>query len=310
MLHEHRVVDPCPDIELRGASCSTDAEIIAAAQDADVIITNESYITRAVLAALPNLKGVVRYGIGFDRVDIAAAAELGKTVVNIPDFCFEEMGNHVLMFILAWSKKIVKLNEMVHAGKWVEARELKAPMGSVYGQRLGIVGFGNLGRAAARKARLLDMEVVTCSKHLSEEEAASLEVKLVSEEELYRTSDFVSVNAALNDRTRHSIGRAQFDLMKPGAVFINTARGSIVDEDALVEALKAGKIAGACLDVFEEEPCVGRPILELGNVLCTPHCASYSDASFARMETSVAEEAVRLCRGEAPLHTVTPSNAR
>lgn len=310
MLSEHRVVDPCPDIELIGANCATDAEVIAAARDVDVIITNESYINRTVLEALPRLKGVVRYGIGYDRVDIHAAAELGKTVVNVPDFCFEEIGNHVLMFILAWTKKVVKFTGMVRAGKWVEARAMKAPMGTIYGQRLGVVGFGNLGKITARKARLLDMEVVTCSAHLSDAEAAALGVKKVSEAELYRTSDFVSVNAALNDRTRHSIGRAQFEMMKPSAVLINTARGPIVDEDALVEALKTGRIAGACLDVCEEEPCIGRPILELDNVLFTPHCGAYSDAAFARLDTCVAEEAVRLCRGEAPLHPVTPANVR
>ncbi len=183
-------------------------------------------------------------------------------------------------------------------------------MGSVYGQRLGIVGFGNLGQAVARKAKLLDMQVVVCSRHLSAQEAAAHGVIKVSEQELFQTSDFISINTSLNEKTFHSIGAQQFGLMKPTAVLINTARGPIVDEKALIDALSKGQIAGACLDVCEQEPCIDSPLLRMSNVLITPHVGFYSDASADKLAASVAQEAVRICLGQPVLHPVRPDIVR
>lgn len=294
------------EITLIGTSCATDEEVIAAAKDADVLLTNESFITRKVLSSLPKLRAVVRYGIGFDRVDIEAATELGISVVNVPDFCQAEIANHVMLFILAWNKRLIAMNAGAKIGNWVEARKSINPsMGPTDGQLLGICGFGNAGRMVAKKALALGMEVASFSKHLTPEDEA-MGVKYMERDTLFSTCDFLSINCALNDETYHSIGTPEFDRMKPSAVVINTARGSVIDEDALIKALRCGEIAGACLDVLENEPPeANNPLFAMDNVILTPHMSFYSSASSARLARSVICEALRVVTpGERPINIV------
>ena len=291
--------------ELVGVDCATEDEIIEAAKDADAIITMGAQITRRVMEALPECKVIVRYGIGFDTIDVGAATDNGILVVNIPDFCLEEVSNHALTLLLACAKKLALLNEGVKQGRWGESMRAMRPMGSIYGKTLGLVGCGNIGRVTARKAQCFGLRVLGYDPYVDKSLASEYGITLVSLPELLKESDFVSVHTPLNKETWHLIGENEFRQMKPGAYFINTARGSVVDETALIKALEEKWIAGAGLDVFEKEPVSpDSPLLKMDNVVVTPHTASYSDDSFKRLRTSVGQEAARVLSGRWPKSVV------
>ena len=207
--------------------------------------------------------------------------------------------------MLAAAKKLKPLDALVRQGQWAQAKAMQRPMGSIHGETLGIIGCGNLGRSVAVKAHAFGMPVIGYSPHTPQPLLNAAGIRAVGFEELLQTADYISVNTSLNARTHHLIDRAALKQMKPSAVLINCARGTIVDEAALIEALQAHTIAGACLDVFETEPLPGTsPLCALDNVLLMPHDASYSDASFHLLKTRVIEEALRVCDGATPLHVV------
>ena len=294
------------DVLLCGRSCVSEEEVIAAAKDADVLLTNESFITRGVLSALPKLRAVVRYGIGFDRVDVDAATELGIAVVHVPDFCQTELAQHVILGVLSWNKRLIPLNAGVKAGKWLEARaSIGESMGPTAGQTLGVFGFGNAGRRVAQLAIALGMHVVSCSEHLTDADRA-MGVEYLPHDEMFAACDFLSINCALNERTRHAVGAHEFRLMKPSSVVINTSRGPVIDEAAMIEALRSGEIAGAFLDVLEQEPpSADNPLLQMDNVFLTPHTSYYTSRSSTILSQSVIREALRcVTPGEQPVNIV------
>ncbi len=291
--------------ELVGVDCTTEDEIIEAAKDADAILVVAAQITRRVMEMLPKCKVIVRYGIGFDTIDVNAATDNGILVVNIPRFCLEEVSNHAITLLLACAKKLAFLNEGIKQGRWAEVKLALAPLGSIYGQTLGLVGCGNIGRMTGRKAQCFGLRVLGYDPYLDKFLAEESGITLVSLPELLKKSDFISVHTPLNKETRHSIGEKEFKQMKPTAYLINTARGSIVDEPALIKALQEKRIAGAGLDVFEKEPVDSdNPLLKMDNVVVTPHSASYSDVSFKRLRTSVGQEAARVLSGWWPKNVV------
>ena len=291
--------------ELVGADCATEDEIIEAAKDADAIITMGAQMTRRVMEALTKCRVIVRYGIGFDTIDVDAATDNSILVVNIPDFCFEEVSNHAITLLLACAKKLILLNNSIKQGRWAECKRVQALMGSIYGQTLGVIGCGNLGRMTARKAQCFGLKVLGYDPYVDKSLAKEYGITLVSLPELLKESDFVSVHTSLNKETWHLIGEEEFKQMKPTAYFINTARGSVVDEPALIKALQEKWIAGAGLDVFEKEPVdADNPLLEMDNVVVTPHSASYSDDAFKRLRTSVGQEAARVLSGRWPKNVV------
>jgi D-3-phosphoglycerate dehydrogenase len=302
------------DAELVILGCRTEEDLIAQAKDADAILTWGAPVTRRVLECLPDCQCVVRYGVGYDTVDIEGATATNTIVINVPDFCWEEVANHAIALLLCCAKKIVRLDDLVRQNRWGEAKAVQAPMGAVYGQTLGIVGCGNIGRTLAKKAACFGLEVIGYDPYLDPSVAAAAGIRLVSLEELLKSSDYVSIHTNLTPETRHLIGEKQFGLMKPGAFVLNTSRGPVIDEAALIEALRQGTIAGAGLDVFEKEPPdPDNPLLGMANVVVLPHSASYSDAAFARLRRSVAQEAVRVLSGRWPKHVVnrkvTPKKA-
>jgi len=295
--------------ELVGADCVTENEIIEATKDADAIITGGAKITRKVMEALPKCKVIVRYGIGYDTVDIEAATDNNIIVANVPDFCWEEVSNHAIALLLACAKKLVLLNNYTKQGRWVEeGMRVMEPMVSIYGQTLGLVSCGNIGRMTARKAQCFGLKILGYDPYVDKSLAKEYRITLVSLPELLKESDFVSVHTPLNKETRHLIGEKEFKQMKPTAYFINTARGPIVDEPALIKALQEKWIAGAGLDVFEKEPIDSdNPLLKMDNVVVAPHSAGYSDASFKRLRTSVGQEAARVLSGRWPKNVVNKS---
>jgi D-3-phosphoglycerate dehydrogenase len=281
----------------------TEAEIIAQCRDADLLMVVFAPITRRVIESLPRLKGIVRYGVGFDNVDIAAATELGVPVAYVPDYCLEEVSNHTLLLILACARKLKQFIEAGPAGKtdFASLKEQLHHIGAIHDQTLGLLGFGQIAQALARKARALGMLVIAHDPFVDAAAFAELGVTSASREAVLAESDFVSCHLPLNAQTRGSIGEDAFRQMRPGAHFINTSRGAVVDEPALVRAIAGGWIAGAGLDVLATEPVQpDHPLMGRPNVIITPHVAYHSDSANARLKFLAAQEGARMLGGEVP----------
>jgi D-3-phosphoglycerate dehydrogenase len=293
------------DADFVVAGCNCEDDVIAQAQDADAILTLGAPMTRRVMEKLPKCRVIVRYGIGYDTVDVDAATDNNILLVNIPDFCFEEVSNHAIALLLACAKKLVLLNDLVKKGRWIDAKQSQSPMGPVYGQTCGIVGCGNIGRVTAKKAQCFGLQVLGYDPYVDKSLAEESGITLLDLPGLLKQSDYVLLHTALTKETRHMIGKKELKTMKPSAYLINTARGAVVDETALIKALQEKRIAGAGLDVFEKEPVdPENPLLKMDNVIVMPHSASYSDEAFARLRRSVGQEAARVLCGKWPKNVV------
>ena len=285
--------------------CVTEEEIIAGCKDAEVIITGRAQMTRRVLENLPECKAVIRYGIGYDNIDVSAATDCGILVINIPDFCWEEVSNHVIALLLICAKKLTLLNDYTKQGRWGEAKGRQSPMGSIWGQTLGIIGCGNIGRMVARKAACFGLNIIGYDPYVDRKLTRESGITMKSLPEVLKESDYISLNPFLWQETFHIISEKEFRMMKPTAYLINTSRGPVIDEPALIKALQEKRIAGAGLDVFEKEPVdPANPLLKMDNVVVTPHSASYSDAAFSRLRRSVGKEAARVLMGKYPRNWV------
>lgn len=294
---------------------NTEDQVIEYCRNADVVLVGQEPITARVMDALPNLIGVVRYGVGVDTVDLVAAAERGIPVAFFPDFCMEEVSNHALMLILALGKKLMPLHNVVLNGDWTNVRErlpLK-PMGPIHGETLGLIAFGRIAQALARKAQALGMHVIAYDPYILTERAAEMGVEMRPRmEDVFAESDYISIHLPLTETTRKSISSNCFNVMKPTAYFINTARGKVVDEPALIEALRERRIAGAGLDVFEVEPITrDNPLLEMAkqnyNLILLPHTASYADQTNLRLRQRAGEQTRNLLSGIWPEFVADPA---
>ena len=298
------------DAELVCAGTDGPAKLIAAAHDADVILSEIMPFPRQLLSALPHCRAVVGYTIGLDHYDLRAATELGIVIAHTPGFCAEEVSNHTLLFILACARRLVSLDRRLRGGWWPDGRKLEGellPMGSLRGERLGLIGFGAIARLVASKAQAFGLEVVAFDPLVDAPVLARAGIARLPLDELLATSDYVSIHTPLLPSTRHLIGEAQMEGMKPSAFLINTSRGAVVDEAALIGALRKQRIAGAALDVFATEPlAAGHPLLGLENVIVTPHSGYSSNAAYARVRQMAAAEAVRVLRGEWPQALANP----
>jgi D-3-phosphoglycerate dehydrogenase / 2-oxoglutarate reductase len=282
----------------------TDEELIARARDADALVVSSSPVTRGVMSALEGLKVVVRTGVGYDVIDVPAATELGVIVVNIPDLWIREVANHALALLLAWNRGVVVMDRQVHAGAW-SGRVPGSHTGALHGETVGIVGLGNIGSAFARRIAALETKVIACDPYVDDKRFDTLGVERVSLETLAERADYVSVHTLLTAETRHLIGEAFFLRMKPTAILINTSRGPVVDEQALARALRDKRLAGAALDVWEEEPVsADNPLLKMDNVIATPHAAYFSSSAVAQIPRRCGEEVARVFTGQRPLNVV------
>lgn len=287
---------------LQVAQCRTEQDVLASCREADGLIVQYAPITAAVLAGLPRLRVVARYGVGVDTLDVAAATARGVVVANVPGFCTEEVASHALAFLLAWHRKVVRFDRAVKAGQWDFA--LAGPTPRLRGQVLGIVGVGRIGSALARMAAPLGLTIWGHDPHRAEFPPG---VRRVPLDALAAGADYLSVSCPLTAETRHLINAAMLRRMKPTAFLINTARGPVVEEEALVRALKEGWIAGAGLDVLEREPPASdNPLLGMENVLLTPHAAFYSLGSLSEVKRRAAAAVAAVLRGERPESVVNP----
>lgn len=286
-------------------NCSTESQVVEAAKNAHVILCDVSPITRNVIAALPQLVGVVEYGIGFDNIDVTAATESGVLVCNVPDFMTAEVADHAVALILALVRKLHRTGSLTRAGEW-NWRKFR-PINSLSGRTVGVVGFGTIGRQVAERMRSFMTQVIAYDPYVSRETMEKLGAKPANLDDLLKLSDIVSIHVPLTKETRQLIGKKELESMKESVILVNTSRGSVIDQEALITALRNGKIAAAGLDVLKREPpSSDDPLLTLENVIVTPHIGWYSEQSSLRLQENAALEAERILSGKLPKHPVNP----
>ena len=283
--------------------CTTSSEVLEVAHDADAIFVTAVPITRAVIEGLSRCKGIVRYGVGYDVVDVDAARERGIPVVNVPDYCTAEVADHTLTLILALARKLPQVTARVHRGEWTGAP--CRPIYTLGGRTLGLLGIGRIGRAVIERARPFGFAIQAYDPYTDDATFAALDVAPVDLGTLVETSDILSLHAPLTPDTHHLIGAQAIARMRPGSFLVNVSRGGLIDERALEAALRSGHLAGAALDVFEHEPVpADAALLEVESLIATSHCAWYAEEAFDRLHRFAAEEVARLLRGEAARHVV------
>ncbi|MBK9167506.1 MAG: phosphoglycerate dehydrogenase [Bryobacterales bacterium] len=254
-------------VEYHATLPGSEERLVERIRDADIVINirSSSKFPASVLEACPKMKLLSLWGTGTDNVDLAAARRLGVRVTNTPGVAAVSIGEHCLMLMLAVARRVIVMDRETRHGKWPRGQ-----MVELNGKTLGVIGLGAIGRQFARLGRAIGMRVITWTMNPKPE----LGFEHVELDEIYSTSDVVSLHLRLSPETEGFVGAQAFGRMKPSAIFINTARGPIVDEAALIEALQSGRLAGAGLDVFEREPLpAGHPLSEMDSVILSPHCA-------------------------------------
>ena len=290
--------------DVQVASEPTPEAIVQAAAGADALLVTYAQITAAMIPQMPRCRVISRFGIGVDNVDLAAATKAGIVVTKVPDYCLDEVSDHALALLLALVRKVPLANAHVQGGRW--EMPVVVPIHRLRGLVLGLVGFGRIPRLVAPKAQAFGLRVVAYDPHVARDVVTHAGVEPVEFSELLTLADFVSIHAPLLPETRGLIGADAFRRMKSTAYLINTARGPILDESALAQALDAGQVAGAALDVLSQEPPVDSPLLGRDNVIITPHTSFYSEESLIDLQTKAAEEVARVLTGQAPLNAVNP----
>jgi D-3-phosphoglycerate dehydrogenase / 2-oxoglutarate reductase len=291
------------DPEIRIAKSTSEADILAVARDADGVLVTYAKLPGELLRQLQRCKVIGRFGLGVDNIDIKAAAALNIVVTYVPDYCLQEVSDHAMALVLALARKVTFSNALVQQGRW----EMPAvvPIRRLEGQVLGLVGLGNIPRRVAPKAKAFGFKVIAHDPYVSAAIAQELGVELVSFEGLLEISDFISVHAPLTPQTRGLFNADAFRRMKRGAYIVNTARGPLLDEAALVAALDAGHLGGAALDVVAAEPMSkASPLLGRSNVILTPHTAFYSVEALEELQTKCATDVAHVLSGERPIYPV------
>jgi len=269
-----------------------------------VMITSQHAITSRVIAAAPKLRIVVKRGAKPENVDYDTATKRGIIVSWTPGVNYAAVAEHTVMLMLCLAKKTIPQMDRLKTGAW---RESDAGLQELWGKTVGIVGLGGIGRALCRMLGGFDVKFLAYDPYITPAQAKQVNIGLVSLEDLLRQSDYVTLHAALTEETRHLIGAKELSVMKKTAYLINTARGGLIDESALVKALREGEIAGAGLDVFESEPPeYENPLLHLPNVVVTPHMAGWSDEAIYREQREAALEIKLALEGQSPRYQINP----
>jgi len=305
------------NVEATGADLSlytaaqTEDELLLICADADCIITHQSHFpfTPRVFRGLPKCRFLLTASIGYEALDVPAATEVGIGIVNLRGFCSEELAEHAMALLLACARYIVIFNSRVKTGRPIPRPndQVGQYLTVLKGKTLGIIGFGNAGRLLVPKARGFEMSILAYDPYVDRKTFKDMKVKQVGLDRLLEESDFISIHASLTPDSKHLIGLEQLKNMKRGAFIVNTARGGIIDEQALYTALTEGYIAGAGLDVTDPEPVhPDNPLLKLENVIFTGHRAGSSRESSVVWGIQPAQEVARMIRGEWPLSLVNP----
>jgi D-3-phosphoglycerate dehydrogenase len=304
---EREALDPI-GAEIVEVPAKTEEEFIAAAKDADAIIARNRRITAAVIKGLAKCKVIGLASVGADTVDVDAATEAGIVVTNVPDVFIDEVADHTMAMFLAAHRRLRVMHQITVDGRWREGRPSFDKIARLYGQTIGLISFGNVAKAVARRCHAFGLHVISYDPWLAELEMTSVGVEPVTSLiELCRRSDFLSMHAPLNSETHHMMSEAQFRAMKPTALFINNGRGPTVDEAALTRALQENWIAGAALDVFEQEPVdTGNALLKMDHVIVTPHIASATSRMAPESRRRCGREIATVLQGKWPRSAVNP----
>ncbi len=298
-----------PIAEIIDIPADTPSEFAAGVQDMDAIIT--SWGLQIDSEVINNLKQCAVIGVGsvgVDMVDIAAATRAGIVVTNVPDIFIEEVADHAMGLLLDLARRTPTMVRMAKDGDWYQARPLLSKIPRLYGQTLGLFAFGNVAHCMARRAKAFGLNVIAYDPYVSELEITGAGVEPVSFDELLARSDYLSIHSPHNDETEHAFDQAAFGRMKNTAVIINTARGPMIDERALISALQNGEIAGAGLDVLEQEPPeADNPLFLMENVVVTPHVASATTRMRPETRRRVGREVALVLRGKWPMSCVNPT---
>ena len=287
------------DADLLVCQCKSEDEIIEAAKDADGLIVQYASITRRIIESLKKCKAIARYGIGVDSIDVEAATEHGICIVNVPEYCIDEVSDHTIALALTCVRKVVILNDAVKKGIW--NFRISAPIFRLRNMKLGLVGFGNIARMVSQKARIFGLNVIAYDPYISSSVMTQNNVKKVSLEDLLKEADIISLHLPLTKDTKYMFTKKEFKLMKNTTFIINTGRGPLIKEADLYRALNEKWIAGAGLDVIEKEPIdPNNNLLKLDNIIITPHVAFYSDESLRDLQRSAAKGVAQVLKGEIP----------
>ena len=290
--------------EYRMAKSPSADDILEVARDADAVLVTYAKLPGELLRQFKRCKAIGRFGLGVDNIDLPAAKELGIAVNYVPDYCLREVSDHAMALLLALARKVTLSNKLVQSGRW-EVPPI-VPLRRLEGQILGLIGFGNIPRALAPKAQAFGLKVLTHDPYVKPDVLTKAGVEGVSFDELLVRSDFISVHAPLLPATRGLVNAAAFAKMKQGALVINTARGPLIDEAALVAALDSGQLGGAALDVVTTEPpAKDSPLIGRDNVILTPHTAFYSVEALEELQRKCASDVARVLSGEKAIYPIS-----
>ncbi|WP_421952931.1 C-terminal binding protein [Pelagibacterium sp.] len=275
---------------LQAHQCRTAEEVAEAVAGADMAIVQFAPLDKAAIAGMADRPALVRYGIGYDNIDVTAARELGATVGYVPDYCTDEVAEHTCASLLTLLRKLPALDGSVRAGRWAAVAAAK-PILPFQKTTVGFFGFGQIGRAVHSRLKGFGFAFAVADPALSQTEAQQLGLERLSADELFRRSDAICLHAPATAETKSFVNAERLSGMRPNAVLVNPARGALIDEQALADALGRGLIAGAALDVFETEPLPeASPLRDAPNLLLTPHAAWYSEEAIGRLQALVAED--------------------
>ena len=302
---EREALDPI-GAELVTVVWENEQQYTEAVADLDAIMVGRGVnVTAKVVSGLRNVKVVINGGVGVDRIDVDACTEAGIPVVNVPDVWLNEVADHAVLLLLATARKLKYAAGMAHSGRWAQVHSGLAPVPRLQGRTLGLLSFGSIARNVAKRAQAFGLNVIAFDPYVDASVMEGLGVGSRSLEAMLSEADFVSAHAPHTRGTHHLMSDAQFALMKPTALFVNTGRGRVVDEPALIRALQEGKIAAAGLDVLEDEPPdPNNPLLKMDNVIVTPHTAFYSDEAFIDSRRRVGQEVAAILSGKRPRNCV------
>jgi D-3-phosphoglycerate dehydrogenase len=286
--------------ELILAQVQEERELIRACREADGLLNQYALLTRRVLENLPNCKVVSRYGVGVDSVDLKAATDLGIIVANVPDYCMDEVADQTVSMLLGLIRKTAFFDQKVKSGQWNFRQGI--PIYRTRGKTLGLIGCGKIGLEVAKRISAFGLRVIAFDPYIEKPHEV---IELKDIDTVLKESDFISIHCPLNDSTRHLIGDEAFKKMEKRPILINTSRGPIIDEKALIQALKEGLISGAGLDVLEKEPPDSQnPLLKMENVILTPHVSFYSVESISELKRRTAKNVADVLTGRWPRSVV------
>ena len=304
---EETVLREEADAEAVVAPDGSEDTLVSLAGDVDAIMTCFAQVTPAVLRAAPKCVAVGRFGVGVDNIAVDIATELGMTVTYVPDYCVDEVSDHVMALLLGWNRRVALFDNSVKRDGWGSIG-LTMRMMRLRGKTLGVIGFGRIGQAAAQKALAFGFRVLAYDPYMTSEQCALRGARKSDMDTLLSESDFVSLHSPLNAETENMIGARELELMKSEAFLINCARGPLIDEAALCDALTTGSIAGAGLDVMvDNHPANDHPLLGLDNIIITPHVAFFSQESTLELEQRAAREVAYVLTGRMPDNLVNPA---